>query len=203
MFVSNASETRVTVEKRLRIEIEKWVAGRQADLGLTLFPVESTAVEAQPITTFASVAILPASHRLATGRTLSPKELDGEPIILPKQSARLRQLADPAFLQTDVRIPPFFETSGAIASCHIRRRLGNRHKRTRSALPGYREVGPGSAVGTRSKVDLRRPVAERTKTLGTFPEANRNPESYCRTDHAGHACRQAAATRLALNCVVA
>ena len=118
-FSDRYPETMFTVEQRRRIEIEEWMSSRQADLGLTLLPVDSPSVSVEPIATVAAVAIVPPRHPLAGRDTLEPDDLFGQPVILPRQSVRLRQMADSALLSSGVRFGALSETSSALASCHM------------------------------------------------------------------------------------
>lgn len=118
-FAEEFPETKFTIDTRRRIEIEDFVASRQADLGFTLFPVDSVSVDAEPITTVAAVAILPPAHPLANKSHLTPEDLKDEPVILPNQVVRLRQMADAALLNSGIRFSFFAETSTAVASCQL------------------------------------------------------------------------------------
>ena len=111
--------TKLTVDMRRREDIDEWVASRQTDLGFTLMPVESRAVSSRPIATVATVAALPSGHRLAGRSELTVSDFEGETIILPKQSVRLRQMLDAEFLSHRGGMAVDIETSTALASCQL------------------------------------------------------------------------------------
>ena len=119
LFTDQHPDTIFTVEQQPRIEIDEWVASRKADLGLTLLPVESLSVGVESITTVSAVSIIPTFHPLAEKRTLEPPDLEGQSVILPKQSVRLRQMADGMLLGSGVRFASLAETSSAIVSCQM------------------------------------------------------------------------------------
>ncbi len=118
-FCEEFPGTKFSVDWQERMDIDEWVASRQADLGFTLFPVERQSLETEPITTVAAVAILPKSHALANRDVLTPADFQDEPLILPKRSTRLRQMADAAFLESGKNFEIFSETASAIVSCRL------------------------------------------------------------------------------------
>ena len=112
-------DSQYSVVWRDRMDIDEWVASRQSDLGFTLLPVDSGAVYSEPITTVAAVAIVPAQHPLADRESLAPRDFVNSQLILPRRNIRLRQLVDPAFLESGLTFSIGIETSTAVTSCHL------------------------------------------------------------------------------------
>lgn len=111
--------TKMTVDMRRREDIDEWVASRQTDLGFTLQPIESQSVSWRTFIQVAAVAVIPRGHRLDGRDTLSVENVVDDTIILPKQSTRIRQIADAAFLSQQDHMEVDIETSTALASCHL------------------------------------------------------------------------------------
>ena len=102
-----------------RLDIDDWIVNQNADLGLTLMPVEHPLLDALEFVSVNAVAMLPAGHPLAGKPELGPSDLRGERLIIPTRRTRLRQLADKCMLEAKHPLPIAIETSTAIASCHL------------------------------------------------------------------------------------
>ncbi len=119
LFSDEFPELKFTVEMQVRMDIEEWVASRQADLGFTLLPADSGSVDFEPIVTAAAVAIVPPEHPYKNKTKLTPRDLQDQRVILPKQTVRLRRMLDATLLNHDLNIALFSESSDSQTSCHM------------------------------------------------------------------------------------
>ena len=112
-------EFRFSVETKVRAEIEDWIVGLHADVGLTLLPVRRGQLSSRTFASVQAVAILPAGHPLADQNCLSPAAIADADIIMPKPAVRLRNLVEASFVQAGVELRPRFETSNAVSTASL------------------------------------------------------------------------------------
>ena len=99
-------EFRFSVETKVRAEIEDWVVGQHADVGLTLLPVRRGQLSSRIFASVQAVAILPKGHPLAGRNRLSPAEISDADIIMPRPAVRLRNLVEASFCPGRGRTAP-------------------------------------------------------------------------------------------------
>lgn len=110
--------TRLALDARHRLDIEEWIASRQADLGLALLPVRNPLLTTRTLAMARAVAVLPPAHRLAAKSKVTAAELEGETVILPTRQP-LRDRID-AMLQADGGgVLATIEASSAITCCRL------------------------------------------------------------------------------------
>ncbi|MGI9351941.1 MAG: LysR family transcriptional regulator [Rhizobiaceae bacterium] len=119
LFSDEFPKLKFTIEMQVRMDIEEWVASRQADLGFTLLPAESGSVDFEPIVTAAAVAIVPPDHAYRNKSKITPKDLQEQRVILPKQTVRLRRMLDATLLNYGLDFALFSESSDSQTSCHM------------------------------------------------------------------------------------
>jgi len=107
---------RFFLEARHRLDIEEWVASRQADLGLALLPVENPLIVTQPLVTTSAVAIVSETHRLADRKAISPEDIRDERLILPSPQLQ-RSRIDSALASTDTQFNIDIEASSVLTCC--------------------------------------------------------------------------------------
>ena len=112
-FSAEYPEFRFSVETKVRAEIEDWIVGQHADVGLTLLPVRRGQLSSRAFASVQAVAILPPEHHLAGQDSLSPAAIADEDIIMPRPTVRLRNLVEASFVQAGVELRPRIETSNA------------------------------------------------------------------------------------------
>ena len=112
-------EFRFSVETKTRAEIEDWIVGQHADVGLTLLPVQRGQLSSRTFASVKAVAILPAGHPLADRKCLSPAALADADIVMPRPTVRLRNLVEASFIQAGVELRPRFETSNAVSTANL------------------------------------------------------------------------------------
>lgn len=118
-FSQQRPDVEFAIETKNRAEMEDWVAGGKADIGLTVFPVHPNRFGARQFARVKAVTVLPAGHHLAEKSVLSPGDLEGENVIMPRLAARVRNLVESSFLQAGHMLRPKFETTTAVAAAHL------------------------------------------------------------------------------------
>ena len=118
-FHADHPDLRLEVSWVDRLDIEDWIVNQNADLGLTLMPVDHPLLDATEFVSVSAVALLPVGHSLASKPELGPSDFRGERLVIPARKTRLRQLADKCMLEAKHPLPIAIETSTAIASCHL------------------------------------------------------------------------------------
>ncbi len=118
-FGAEYPEFRFSVETKVRAEIEDWIVGQHADVGLTLLPVRRGQLSSRTFASVQAVAILPKGHPLAGQNCLSPAAIADADIIMPRPAVRLRNLVEASFVQAGVELRPRFETSNAVSTASL------------------------------------------------------------------------------------
>src|SRR5262249_18468446 len=71
----------VSIEIRHRAEVTRWVAGRQFDVGFAGLPADYPGVVSEPLIVVNAVVAIPAAHKLARARSISPTDLEREQMV--------------------------------------------------------------------------------------------------------------------------
>ncbi len=108
-----------SVDMIVRIEIEDWTAQRNADLGFTLLPVETSQLNFRPVASGEIVAIVPKGHPLADRPKLSPKDVADEHIIMPGPGVRVRGLVETSFVEAGVNLRVRTQTTTMVSVVHL------------------------------------------------------------------------------------
>jgi DNA-binding transcriptional LysR family regulator len=96
-----------------------WVAAGQCDLGFAANPIEHPTVTAEPLGPVATVAVVPAGHRHARRRFLTPAHLANETFVSLGQSTLIRHRIDAAFAEAGVPRQLRVETPLSEISCAL------------------------------------------------------------------------------------
>jgi DNA-binding transcriptional LysR family regulator len=92
-FRETSPGTEVVLEIEPTERIYERLLQNALDMGLVGGPTEDRRLAVEAVAADTVVMIVSPSHRLA-GRAVSPRDLDGEPCILPQQGSRTRQLVE-------------------------------------------------------------------------------------------------------------
>jgi DNA-binding transcriptional LysR family regulator len=90
-FLARRPQVRVSLQIRTSAAVRDLVASGQVDLGLAADEVDITGLEHSVFATPRAVAIMPAGHRLARRRRLTPPDFDGERLLAlaPQDTVRI------------------------------------------------------------------------------------------------------------------
>jgi DNA-binding transcriptional LysR family regulator len=90
-------KVRVSIAIKDVREMVDWVATGPFDVGITRLPLEDPRVECEPLGTCLCVLVVPPSHRLASKKVVSLRDLRGERIIVASEGTVHRDLVEGAF----------------------------------------------------------------------------------------------------------
>ncbi len=110
-FVKENQDVRIDLHTRNSREILAWISGRQIDLGIVEMPVHWPGVAYEPFSQ-ACVCIMPQDHPLTSRSVISPKDLDGEPMVAILENhpinAQLEEAFSTAGCQFNARISGYY-----------------------------------------------------------------------------------------------
>lgn len=118
-FLATRPNVTVFVQSLPSRQIAELVSTRQFDVGIVELPLSRPAIEIEPLEPVASMAVLPAGHRLATKKLISLKDLDGERMVLLSQHSFLRYQMDEAFSKLGVAPNVVLETPSSLIACAL------------------------------------------------------------------------------------
>lgn len=116
-FLANRPNVSVYVQSLPSRQVADQVATRQFDIGLVELPLSRPAISVEPLDPSQSVAVIPATHRLASKKQLSVKDFDGERMVLLSQHSFLRYQIDDAFSRAGVSPTVVLETPHSVIAC--------------------------------------------------------------------------------------
>ena len=97
--------------------LEEWLSAQRHDLGLTENTLTPAGTERQTLLTLNEVCVLPAGHRLARKRVLTPQDFAAENYISLSPTDSYRQLLDSLFQEFNVKRRMVVETHSAASVC--------------------------------------------------------------------------------------
>ncbi|MGL9721596.1 LysR family transcriptional regulator [Symbiopectobacterium sp.] len=97
--------------------LEEWLSAQRHDLGLTENSVTPAGTERHTLLTLNEVCVLPAQHRLAARRILTPEDFRHERFISLSSSDSYRQLLDKLFDSAGIARDMVLETHSAASVC--------------------------------------------------------------------------------------
>ena len=80
-FKADHPDVMISIRSGTASTVHNWVSSGFCDIGLAMLYAESTGVEVEPVLTTGFVAILPAGHKLAQKKILTPRDFAGEAFI--------------------------------------------------------------------------------------------------------------------------
>lgn len=118
-FLATRPNVTVFVQSLPSRQIAELVSTRQFDVGVVELPLSRPAIEIEPLEPVASMAVLPAGHRLASKKLISLKDLDGERMVMLSQHSFLRYQMDEAFSKLGVAPNVVLETPSSSIACAL------------------------------------------------------------------------------------
>lgn len=97
--------------------LEEWLSAQRHDLGLTENTLTPAGTERQTLLTLNEVCVLPAEHRLARKKVLTPEDFAAENYISLSPTDSYRQLLDSLFQEFNVKRRMVVETHSAASVC--------------------------------------------------------------------------------------
>ena len=112
-------KVRISLDVRTRRDLERWIAGREYDIGVGALPVSHPQIESRPLFRAAAQVVLPAGHPLAEREALSAKDLKGERIVTLMRGLLLRQQVDEFFRSAGIEAAYAIETASSQLACQL------------------------------------------------------------------------------------
>jgi DNA-binding transcriptional LysR family regulator len=161
-FLSTRPKVSVFVESLPSRQIADRVATRQIDIGLVELPLFRSAITIEHLEPVPFVAVIPASHPLASKQMISLKDLDGERMALVARQSYVRHEIDEVLSDLGVIPDVLLETPSSTIACALV-----------AAGAGITLVGKWTAkTFERDKVAIR-PIKEEfsSRYAAIFPES--------------------------------
>jgi DNA-binding transcriptional LysR family regulator len=116
-FLEPRPNVTVFVQSLPSRQIAEMVSTRQFDVGMVELPLSRPAIETEPLEPVLSMAVMPASHRLASKKVVSLRDLAGERMILLSPQSYVRYQIDDAFSSIGVAPNVVVETPSSSIAC--------------------------------------------------------------------------------------
>jgi len=117
-FLQNRPGVTVTLEPDRPERIMEWIIGEQYDCGITDGFSDHPAVDSEKIS-IRTVCILPEGHPLSDKKEVSPRDLEGEPLIHTRKDSIFFRELSAAFASQKVPMNSWIETRQFTAACML------------------------------------------------------------------------------------
>ncbi|MBA3988460.1 MAG: transcriptional regulator [Idiomarina sp.] len=121
-FMRSHPNVRVSLESRSPESARELVARRTVDCGFIQLPEHHPGIHSEPVIKGHLVCVLPPNHKLAKRKTLSAKDLNGEPLILLGKGRFSREQIEHAFRTDGVPARVKIETHTVATACAFAKR---------------------------------------------------------------------------------
>jgi DNA-binding transcriptional LysR family regulator len=118
-FKADHPDVMISIRSGTASTVHNWVSSGFSDVGLAMLYSESTGVQVEPVLTTSCVAIMPASHRLAQKKILTPKDFAGEAFISFPTGSPLSERIDAIFHSAGVDRTIVAETDLGASICAL------------------------------------------------------------------------------------
>jgi DNA-binding transcriptional LysR family regulator len=109
----------VSVDVRRRVEVTRWVAGRQFDLGLAALPVDYPGLSTQKLTSCRAIVAVAKDHPFSKQKTVSLDQLAAESLVGLSADAMIQSKINRLFARRGGVPPLAIDTSSLLAVCHF------------------------------------------------------------------------------------
>ncbi|MGP1396667.1 MAG: LysR family transcriptional regulator [Inquilinaceae bacterium] len=118
-FTDGHPDIVLTLEMHHRRDMERWLAGRQFDLGFGPLPVEDASLDVEPLCTRSAVAVLPAASPLRSAAAARIADLATEPLIALTPDTLLQSQIDAMFSMAGLAPRIALRTSSSHLACAL------------------------------------------------------------------------------------
>ena len=118
-FKADHPDVMISIRSGTASTVHNWVSSGFCDIGLAMLYAESTGVEIEPVLTTGFVAIVPASHKLAQKKILTPRDFAGEAFISFPTGSPLGDRIDAIFNAAGVERTVVAETDLGASICAL------------------------------------------------------------------------------------
>ena len=117
-FLDGRTQVNVSLHSRSSVKVREWVALGQIDLGLAEMPIENPAIAWEPLIQ-RCVCVLPEGHPLVAKSTITPRDLENEPLISLYRDHMTTQRLEAAFRDAGVVRRVRFEVTTFATCCNF------------------------------------------------------------------------------------
>ena len=110
-------EVGLTIETHHRRDMERWLTGRQFDVGFGPLPVGEPMLDVEPLGTLSAVIAVAPDHPLAGAETVTAEALADHPMVTLTPDTLLQAQADAVFAAAGVVPRVALRTSSAQVAC--------------------------------------------------------------------------------------
>jgi DNA-binding transcriptional LysR family regulator len=118
-FKADHPDVMISIRSGTASTVHNWVSSGFCDIGLAMLYSEATGVEAEPVLTTGFVAIVPAGHKLAQKKILTPGDFAGEAFISFPTGSPLCDRIDAIFNSVGVERTVVAETDLGASICAL------------------------------------------------------------------------------------
>jgi len=108
-----------TIDSRSRLDIELWLGREQFDLGITVLPLDSDAIDLEPMVTVRAVAVMHHQHPLAAQKVVHFDDIVDLPLVANAPRTVMRQCLEAMFRKIDAKPKIRLETPNGLVACEL------------------------------------------------------------------------------------
>jgi DNA-binding transcriptional LysR family regulator len=118
-FREERPELAIALEMRSEVEISRWVAASYCDVGFTSLAPENKGVSVEKVYSLAGLCVVPRDHPFAKRKSLIPKDLADQSLIIPSHVDVARAQIDALLRAAQLTRFPTIETPYAATICAL------------------------------------------------------------------------------------
>jgi len=118
-FKAEHPDVMISIRSGTASTVHNWVSSGFCDVGLAMLYSEATGVQVEPVLTTDCVAIMPAGHKLAQKKLLTPRDFAGEPFISFPTGSPLCERIDAIFSAAGIDRVVVAETDLGASICAL------------------------------------------------------------------------------------
>ncbi|MEE9333517.1 MAG: LysR family transcriptional regulator [Granulosicoccaceae bacterium] len=118
-FIVQYPETSISLDIRARREANKWLAGREYDIGVGALPVEHPEIETELLLRVRAQAVIPKNNPLSEKESITVDDLYGQPIIRLMHGLLLRDQLDDMFTSAGIVPNVVCEVASSQLACSL------------------------------------------------------------------------------------
>lgn len=118
-FTNQHPNVQIQLDVRPRHELQQSVAANQADIGLGIMPFNHPGITTKKLGTSPVIAVVAKRNPLARSKSISARSLADVPLLVTRETSRLRKMIDHQFYEAGVKPLIRAEVSNSVVSCQM------------------------------------------------------------------------------------
>lgn len=118
-FITTRPQVSILIQTLPSRQIAEMVATKQFDIGLVEMPLSQPSISIEPMDPLELAVAMPPSHRLASRKRVSLKELDGERMVMLSRQSYMRYQIDDVLSKLHVSPQVVTETPSSLIACSL------------------------------------------------------------------------------------